>query len=251
MLPERVGKEFNAQANQYGWKDLLIVAFYRTLGPLSLEGKEHGVLFCQAGTYDLENIFVFSPCKPLDAVASHLPLELFTLDKCKQLFDHFWRFKITEEEKEDLLGQLLGPPKLMEYFFTGLATIKTEASKVTHEELQSAVDNALEYFKKSVVRRLARTTNAYQDYIRIVLYPENYGGQIDKNSYIIYSPQTIGFDILRKNGSTFTDSSVLRMHRQGNDFIVEMPSRATQLIMTHIMFEARVEVRVDIERTMS
>jgi hypothetical protein len=237
-----VYEEYNEQMNHYSWRDLLIVAFYRALFPLALDSRQHSILFCQAGTYYFENIFVHSPCKLLDTVNAELPLELFDMKMCKELFDHFWRFNITEEEKEDLLGQLLGPPKLMEKFFLQLAAIEKSPSNVSHADLQIAVDNAILSLEKTISSRLINVANAYDDYVRIVLYPQEYGGEIDDKQYIEYKPNTEGFKILKEKGSVFADSSILRLHRNKGSYIVEMPSRATQVVMSHILFDSRKEV---------
>lgn len=173
------------------------MAFYRALFSLALHGRQHGILFCQAGTYNLENIFVHSPCKPIASIDSCLPLELFDMDKCKTLFDHFWYFKITNKEKEDLLGQLLGPPRLMEYFFAAIGGIQKPPEQVTCEDLQKAVDDAVAMLEKTITRRLTNVAGAYETYIKIVLYPEDYGGKVE-NEYIVYPPGTEGFNILQE-----------------------------------------------------
>ncbi len=191
----------------------------------------------------MENIFVHSPCKPIPEIDSCLPLELFDMAKCKTLFDHFWRFKITDAEKEDLLGQLLGPPRLMQYFFQAIRTIKKSPELVTYMDLQKAVDTAIAFLEDSVCRGLSNIVEAYQNYVKIVLYPEDYGG-IVQDELIVYRPDTEGFNILQEKGSAFADSSVLRLYRRRQrDFVVEMPSRASQLVMSRLLFEERKEVK--------
>ncbi len=238
-LPTILYEQYDAKLKRYGWRDLLIVAFYRAIFQLALKGREHKVLFCQAGTYNFENIFVHTPCKPLDSVNNCLPLELFDMQRCKDLFNHFWCFNITESEKEDLLGQLLGPPKLMEYLFDQLASIHKSPDQVTHADLQQSVDNAIASLEKTIENRLFKVADAYNNYVRIVLYPQDYGGVIQGNEKITYQPGTEGFKILKENASNFADSSVLRLHRTKTGFVVEMPSRATQLVMSHILFNTR------------
>ncbi len=153
-LPGRVYEQYNKEKNQYGWKDFLVVAFYRVVFALTLVGRQHRILFCQAGTFDFENIFPGPACKSIESISSCLPLELFDMDKCKTLFDHFWHFNITNKEKEGLLGQLLGPARLMEYFFRAISTIEKSADKVTCEDLQNAVDRAIASHAKTTSQQL-------------------------------------------------------------------------------------------------
>lgn len=189
----------------------------------------------------MENLFIHSPCQPIASINRRLPLELFDMAKCKTLFDHFWRFKITEAEKEDLLGQLLGPPRLMQYLFEELTQLEKPAENVTYEDLQTAVDQAIASYSCDLGKRLENVVDGYETYMKIVLYPENYQGIVEDTA-IVYPPKSEGYNILLEKGAAFADSSVLRVYKKEENLIVEMPSRATQLVMSHRMFPQRKEV---------
>jgi hypothetical protein len=60
-LPNEVYEQDDEKLQQYSWRNLLFVGFYRVVLPLSMMDRQHNILFCQAGLQEFT--YLTGPCR--------------------------------------------------------------------------------------------------------------------------------------------------------------------------------------------
>lgn len=96
--------------------DLTIFGFFNCLKQYVVSGhKNNLVWFSTCGTFEaLFKVISSSPCHNHPVMQSILPLRNFKIQDLIQIFNHYWKFNITNDTLKNILSKLIGPQKIFQ-----------------------------------------------------------------------------------------------------------------------------------------